>query len=269
MAPSVRLHLTLKTVLWLSVGAGLLLTALAVGGISAWEYSNSDAFCTNACHAVHPEEPESHRVSAHARVHCVECHIGRLGTLHKIVLKSEHLHELTGMLTGYERPLRSTTLRPARESCELCHWPAVFHDDKVRDIHHYAEDEKSTETTTRLIVHTGGGSSTWSDASKGRGKGIHWHVENPIYFIATDPQRQHIPWVQVTRPDGSKVTYTDATSPLTAEEIAKAPKRLMDCVDCHNEVGHPFPNPEELVDDAIFLKQIGSFRSPRPGRCSW
>ena len=36
------------------------------GGIVAWEYSNSDAFCTNMCHAVHPEEPKAHAASLHA-----------------------------------------------------------------------------------------------------------------------------------------------------------------------------------------------------------
>ena len=25
----------------------------------------------------------------------------------------------------------------------------------------------------------------------------------------------------------------------------------MDCIDCHNAVGHPFPNPANLVDEAI------------------
>ena len=54
---------------------------LGVGGIVGWEYSNSDAFCTNMCHSVHPEESRAHEVAFHARVHCVECHIGRLSTL--------------------------------------------------------------------------------------------------------------------------------------------------------------------------------------------
>ncbi len=34
--------------------AGIGLAILAAGGIVAWEYSNSNAFCTNNCHAVHP-----------------------------------------------------------------------------------------------------------------------------------------------------------------------------------------------------------------------
>ena len=68
---------------------GLGLAALGAGSIVAWEYSNSDAFCTNACHAVHPEEPRAHEVSAHARVQCVECHIGRVSTLKAMARPAE------------------------------------------------------------------------------------------------------------------------------------------------------------------------------------
>ena len=130
---------------------------LAAGGITAWEYSNSNAFCTNNCHAVHPEEPRAHAVSSHARVQCVECHMGRLPTLQLIALKMGHYHELLGMITGYQRPLAATTLRPARDSCEGCHWPAVNHDDKLRTKVHFGTDPKNTETRTRLTIHTGGG----------------------------------------------------------------------------------------------------------------
>jgi hypothetical protein len=41
------------------------------------------------------------------------------------------------------------------------------------------------------------------------------------------------------------------TDPLSAEEIASAEKHVVDCVTCHNQVGHPFPTPEQLVDQAI------------------
>jgi len=142
-------------------------------------------------------------------------------------------------------------MRPANESCERCHWPASFHNDSVHEIKHYAADATSTETRTYLIMHTGGGT-----AREGRGKGIHWHIENLVRYITTDEQKQLIPWVEVTFLDGRQVTYMDVTNPLPAEEIAAAPKRTMDCVDCHNRVGHPFPSPEDAVDQAIALGRL-------------
>ncbi len=112
-----------------TVLVGLIAAAvLAAGGITAWEYSNSNAFCTNNCHAVHPEEPRANAVSAHARVQCVECHMGRLPTLQLMVLKMGHYHELLGMITGYQRPLAATTAgvgrrRPRSRRSPRCRRP--------------------------------------------------------------------------------------------------------------------------------------------------
>ena len=55
-----RRTLMLGTVTTLVVAA-IALAVLGAGGIVAWEYSNSNAFCTNICHAVHPEEPRALR----------------------------------------------------------------------------------------------------------------------------------------------------------------------------------------------------------------
>src|SRR5512141_675112 len=96
------------------------LGVLAVVGIAGWEYTNSDAFCASTCHAVHPEEIRAHETSAHARVHCVECHMGRNSTLKLIAMKPTHLKELWGMIAGYERPVHASGLRPSREACESC-----------------------------------------------------------------------------------------------------------------------------------------------------
>jgi hypothetical protein len=67
---------------------------VTAAGIVGWEYSNSNAFCTNMCHAVHPEEPVAHAASFHARVNCVECHMGRLSTLQLMAIKPTHINEL-------------------------------------------------------------------------------------------------------------------------------------------------------------------------------
>ena len=225
---------------------GLALAVLAAGGIVAWEYSNSNAFCATMCHSVHPEETRSHGFNAHARVDCVECHMGRISTLHMMALKPTHAKELWGMIVGYERPLTSSTFRPSRDNCEGCHWPSVEHHDSIAIKKRYDTDPKSTETTYKLVLHTGMG--TIRDATA---KGIHWHIENEVQFIATDPQRRNIPWVQVKGADGKVSTYVDTSSQLSEAELKKFEARRMECFDCHNAVGHPFRNPEDLVDDAI------------------
>src|SRR5512137_2697279 len=240
-----RRTLMLGTVTTLVVGA-IALAVLAAGGIVAWEYSNSNAFCTNNCHAVHPEEPRAYAAFSHARVQCVECHMGRLPTLQLMTLKMGHYHELLGMITGYKRPLTATTLRPARDSCEGCHWPAVNHSDKVRNKVHYDADAKSTETRTRLVVHTGSG-----EARDKATKGIHWHIDQNVEYVAGDEQKRTIPWVRITGKDGKSTTYFDASSKVGRAEMDQATKHRMECADCHNASGHPFVNPADRVDEAI------------------
>ncbi len=227
------------------------LAAIGAGGIVAWEYSNSDQFCATMCHSVHPEETRMHLVSSHSRVECVECHIGRISTLKMISLKPQHAKELWGMIVGYERPLYANTLLPVRENCEGCHWPSAEHHDSLAVKKRYATDADSSETTYRLTLHTGFGVIRDKQA-----KGIHWHIENDVSFIALDPQRRQIPWVQVKAKDGTTTTYVDAKSPVSAEELKKLKPRRMACYDCHNAVGHPFANPIDQVDEALALGKI-------------
>jgi hypothetical protein len=228
------------------VAIGIGLAVIGVVGIVGWEYSNSDQFCANMCHAVHPEESIVHRESSHARVRCVECHMGRLSTLHMMGLKPTHVNELWGMIVGYERPLASHTLRPARDNCESCHWPSAVHRDSVALKKRYQTDEPSSEVTTRLLLHTAFGIIREHGA-----KGIHWHIENEVLFKTPVVQQREIPWVQVRAADGTTTTYVDPTSKVSEEELAGIEPRRMECYDCHNAVGHPFRSPSDVVDEAI------------------
>jgi hypothetical protein len=215
--------------------------------VRIWDYSNSAAFCEDVCHDVHPEETLAYQDSYHANVNCVECHMGRVSMLHNIVLKLGHFRHVPETLLGwYDRPMESETLRPANESCELCHWPPAFHGDTVREIRRFQPDKANDEQRIYLILETGA-----ATREKGLGYGIHWHITNPVEYIATDEHKQDIRWVRTTLPDGRTLEYNDVTNPLTPEEIASSEKRLMDCVSCHNRMGHPFPPPEELVDQAL------------------
>jgi hypothetical protein len=219
----------------------------ALISIQVWEYSNSTAFCSEACHDVHPEEPEAYQDSYHARVKCTECHISRVGTIHNIFLKASHAKHLPEVIFDqYDRPLEGKTLRPVNESCELCHWPPSFHGDTIREIKHFEPDEFNTEKRIYLILKTGGGKR-----EEGLGVGIHWHIANQVEYIATDERRQEIRWVRSTLPDGRTVEYNDVTDPLSPQEIANAEKYVVDCVTCHNQVGHPFQSPEQLIDAAF------------------
>ncbi len=221
--------------------------------IQVWEYSNSVPFCANFCHDVHPEEIHAFEDSYHGSIKCVECHMGRVGTLQNIVLKASHFRHLPEVIFDtYDRPLESETMRPANESCELCHYPPAFHGDTVREIRNYQPDEMNTLERVYLILKTASG-----DRSRGLDGGIHWHIMNPVEFVV-DEENGNIPWVRTTLPDGRTVEYVDATRPISETVLANSEVHTMDCVDCHNRVGHPFSSPEELINDAIATGAVSS-----------
>lgn len=237
---------------WVFSFAGAIVLLLAiVAGAYAWDYTNSPPFCGTTCHTM-PPEYNAFLVSPHARVSCVECHIGRTFIGNAFTRKAGDLmHVIRYTSNNYTFPLYVRDMQPARESCEKCHWPEKFSNDKVVVVKHYATDAQNSLEQTALVMKTGGGTER-----EGRGKGIHWHIQQQIYYIATDPLAQNIPWIQVVDAGGKETIYTDVENPLTPDEVAKLPKKQMDCMDCHNRVSHHFQSPTEAVEEALSLKQL-------------
>lgn len=235
----------------LALGGVFVLLIFFVSGLYAWDYTNSSYFCGTTCHTM-PPHYESFLRSPHARVQCVECHIGRTFLGVQITRKAVDAQFVWAYATGqYEYPIYVKNLQPARESCEKCHWPEKFSWDKVVQLSRFSTDETNALVNTTLLMKIGGGSQR-----TGLGRGIHWHIENPIDFIYTDDLQQQIPYIEVTNADGTKTVYSDIENPVTPEQIASLPRRRMDCIDCHNRVSHRFQSPAEALDSALATKQI-------------
>jgi len=232
--------LTLGTLL----GVAVIFALMGTAGVATWEYSNSDAFCTEACHNVHPENAFAHKASQHAEVACVECHVGRVSTFPQMVRKTGHMSHVWSVIFGYERPLTAPTMPPSRESCEGCHTSKPHRHNSIRVNRHFAANAKNTETKVILPVRTVG-----RTFHGGQSKGIDEHTRTIVRFIATDELKQKIPWVEVTRADGTVVVYEDVSARLDKAEISDAEKHTMECKDCHNLAGHPVRDPDLLVDE--------------------
>ena len=223
-----------------------LLSAATYQGVS---YMDSTEFCGLTCHSVMAPEYTAFKNSPHSRVECVDCHIGP-GAGWFVRSKLSGTRQLLAVnLKTYSRPIPAPVkhLRPARETCEHCHWPEKFHGDKVIVRTKYANDEKNTALTTVLVLKIGGHSGA-------AGKGIHGrHLDasERIRYVATDDRRQVIPRVTYRADDGSTIEYVSTEIKATPEEIARGEHRAMDCVDCHNRPSHTFQLPERAVDEAI------------------
>lgn len=227
---------------------------LSLAAYSGVHYMDSNEFCGQVCHSVMAPEFAAFQDGPHSRVGCVQCHIGP-GAPWFVQAKISGLRQVAAVnLNTFSRPIPSPVhnLRPARETCEQCHWPEKFHGDKVKIVREFAADEPNTESTTTLQIHVGGGSDKLSIAT-----GIHWHmnVANVIEYIATDDKRQVIPWVRMTDRLGNVREYV--AEGVTPEELAKGERRTMDCIDCHNRPSHPFdPSADKAVNRALAMGVI-------------
>ena len=239
------------TVLSLTLVNLLIVSLAAYKGI---EFMDSPTFCGQVCHTVMQPEFTAYRDGPHSRVACVQCHIGP-GAPWFVKSKLDGTRQVIAVLrNNYSRPIESPVhnLRPARDTCEQCHWPEKFHGDKVEVIHEFASDEKNTESVTKLMVHVGGGSARLGIAS-----GIHWHmnVANIIEYVTTDEKRQTIPYIRMQDPQGNVREYRSPG--VTDDQLAKGERRRMDCMDCHNRPSHPFSaSPERAVDAAMAIGEI-------------
>jgi nitrate/TMAO reductase-like tetraheme cytochrome c subunit len=234
------------------IGSLVFLLCTAIGSYKSYEVSESVQFCGTACHEPMKPEYVAYQNSPHARVACVDCHVGH-GPDAFIKAKLNGVHQLVAVITGnYDRPIKTPihNLRPARETCEQCHWPSKFSGNIDRTFQHYLADEENTPYAVRLSLKVGG-----ADPAHGPPGGIHWHVSqnNKIEYIATDDKRMVIPWVRVTSPEGKVTEYRRPrfTNDISAYEI-----RLMDCMDCHNRPSHRFRTPNDSVDFAMSIGRI-------------
>jgi hypothetical protein len=211
------------------------------------EYMDSVQFCGQVCHTVMKPEAVAHQDGPHARVTCVECHIGAGATWFAKSKISGTRQIFAVTFKTYSKPIPSPVedLRPARDTCEQCHWPAKFHGDKVVRKVEYGDDEKNTESATVLQLHVGG-------QQPGRSSGIHWHADpvNQIEYITTDRGRQVIPYVKITDRTGAVREYR--ADGVTEEQLATGERRRMDCMDCHNRPSHQLAaTAGRAVDNAI------------------
>ncbi len=239
----------LATIVFAS-GTILFLMATAVGSYRAYEFTESVTFCGQFCHGVMNPEYTAYQHSPHARVTCAECHVGE-GADWFVKSKLSGAYQVYATAFNlYPRPIPTPieNLRPARETCEHCHWPDKFHGSQEMIFNHYMVDEENTKWTIQMLIKTGGGSK-----EAGVAEGIHWHmnIANEIDYIATDEKRQEIAWVRIKDMDGNVREYVNEMNPIEPEEIENYEMRRMDCIDCHNRPTHIFHSPSKAMNNAL------------------
>ena len=227
--------------------AGLTVVNLMVigfGGAAILHHMDTPEFCGTTCHTVMNPEWVTYTSSPHAHVACVECHVGEGGKA-LIDAKLNGLRQMWLVTTGgYNRPIPTPvhTLRPARETCEKCHWPDKFYGDRIKSFMRFDADSASTARYSTLALKVGAGGQ--------EGK-IHWHVSaaNEVRYQPVSDNHMQMAWVEVKR-DGEYHRYVNRRAILPdADELP--PMRTVDCVDCHNRATHVYQTPEDVVDELM------------------
>jgi nitrate/TMAO reductase-like tetraheme cytochrome c subunit len=225
----------------ITTGANIAIASqLSYGAIN---YMDSVTFCGRTCHNVMQPEYTAYQDSPHSKVECVKCHIGP-GASWFVQSKLSGLGQVFAVtFNTYPRPIPAPVhnLRPARETCEQCHWPQKYATDRIEIVSHFAEDETNSATKDVLLMKIGGG-------NHGIGiHGTHLGLGVTIRYGHSDEGRQTIPWVEYDN-NGHKTVYIAAGAKPDGAGLSK---REMDCIDCHNRPSHAYDVPERALDKAM------------------
>ncbi len=250
---------TLNAIVIFSVVTVFFIIFTITGSYQGYHYTESVKFCGTLCHKVMEPEYVAYQHSPHARVKCAECHVGE-GADFYVKSKMSGLRQVFKyMLNTYPRPIPTPieNLRPARETCEKCHWPQKFYTNNIRNEKYYLADEANTEWNLVMKMRIGADHS-----SLGNTEGIHWHI-NPDVEIEymSDAKRQTIPWVKYkNKATGKEYIFTDSENKAAQnkDSLNKMEHRSMDCMDCHNRPSHEFLAPSHYVNQLFAGNQISN-----------
>jgi len=239
-----------------SIGTTIFLFLSGIGSYEAFHFTESVEFCGEICHSVMEPEYVAYQHSSHARVACVDCHVGS-GVDWYVRSKLSGLYQVYAVITNiYPRPIPTPikNLRPARETCEQCHWPEKFYTENLHFRRHYLSDEENSPWNITLRVKIGA-----PHEALGLIEGIHWHINSnvKIEYIAADKKNEELPWVRYTNVNtGEEIIYQDEDNLLDDETIQNADIRVMDCMDCHTRPSHSYKPPAIFVNEALTAGNI-------------
>jgi hypothetical protein len=234
----------------------IILFLSTLGSFEAYHITESVEFCGTLCHQVMEPEHTAYQNSPHANVSCVECHVGS-GASWYVKSKLSGLHQVYAVLTKtYPTPIETPLhdLRPARETCEKCHWPQKFYARTLWTNKYFLADSLNTEWDIMLQMKTGPEYS-----GLGLREGIHWHI-NPdvnIEYISENDKRENITYVKYTNKSSGEVTiYRNDSNPISDSLVSASTTRTMDCIDCHNRPSHNYNSPTVYFDKAMLTGAV-------------
>jgi nitrate/TMAO reductase-like tetraheme cytochrome c subunit len=234
-----------------------------MGGVTAVGFSETPAFC-GMCHTMDPEL-KAYAMSPHRDVTCAECHV-EPGAAGFIKAKVNGTKQLFGVVTGkFPTPIEPpdhANMPAVKDTCLKCHslegLTANGGPVKLVLRPRYRLDETNTRETVAVMLRPGG----LGDSSGVRG--VHWHVQQKVTYTTSDIRSRNIDLVEITDADGSVEQYISGKQVAVSTDVkpdiarlkASETNRRMDCIDCHNRIGHAVPSPDTVIDEAMSAGKI-------------
>ena len=169
--------------------------------------------------------------------------------------KLSGLRQVYAVLTNdFSRPIETPIhdLRPARETCEKCHWPEKFYARQLINEKHYLTDSVNTEWNIGLQMKTGP-----SHSAQGLSEGIHWHI-NPnvkIEYIPKRDNRLDIPWVKYTNQETNEETDDDQAENTDGQQTSGPGSSSPGAGAVGKDTDQP-PDIPDGSDDEIVARQL-------------
>lgn len=236
-------------------GALAFMLVSAVGSYQTYTYTSSNEFCGVLCHSVMEPQFEAYPHSAHAKLSCVDCHVGT-GAKGAFKAKWHGLYKVYSLaFDKFPQPLKADPhyLPPVEESCLKCHENDESLSDIAKTFHHYLSDKENTPFSVALRLKLGP-----DETAAAKTRGIHWHArsDTQIDFKTAAANPDVVAWIQVTHPDGQTTEYhyspkEDALPEDIPDLSQLSPAQRMDCLDCHSRPAHDFAKPNDLAEKAM------------------
>jgi nitrate/TMAO reductase-like tetraheme cytochrome c subunit len=252
-------------------------TVVGVGGMTAISFSETPGFC-GMCHTMDPEL-KAYAMSPHKEVTCAECHINP-GLAGFVKAKANGTKQLADIIMGkFPTPIPPpdhADLPPVTVTCLKCHSLDQITENggpvKLVLRPRYKPDEANTQETIAVMLRPAGmGQGSGTTGTPGAAaddgvKGVHWHVQQKVTYTSSDVHAQKIDLVDITAKDGtvqqyiagSQVTVSTDVKPDIARLTSSQRTKTMDCIDCHNRIGHGVPSPDRAIDEAIGAGRIST-----------
>lgn len=250
----VHLPRTRRGVVALLLVIGGLGSFFVVGAVQVVAWTETADFC-GRCHTMGPELT-AHANGPHSDVSCGECHVepGVDGWVKAKINGTRQLIEIVlGTFPEPIPPPDHDALPPPSETCLRCHSLDRVGTVALVTRTQFTADVGNTRQFVGLLIRPSGGDQFNVDRS------VHWHVLADVEFRADDESAQAVRWVGVTEKDGTVKEFIRQDEVRVTEDVRPDLERIkadsvvhqMDCITCHNRIGHPLPNPRRALDAAL------------------